>query len=105
MLFLKDSTLNRPTTSNVISNYQSVNVDVSSLSRRNLGARSPSLARNESVKRRDTKNVVNESKRNTLPKPLYNQDTEDQASLELLHKEDEDNMEIPDADVSFAISI
>ena len=39
MLFLKDSILNRPITSNVISNSQSVNADVSSLSRSNPSAR------------------------------------------------------------------
>ena len=48
-------------------------------------------------------NVINESKRSKLSKPSL--DTTDQALLELLRKEDKDNMEIPDADVSFANSI
>ena len=55
------------------------------------------------MKRGDTTNVVNESQRNKIPKPLLG--TEDQASLELLSKEDKDNMAISDADVSSAISI
>ena len=50
-----------------------------------------------------TANVINESKRSKLSKPSL--DTTDQALLELLRKEDKDNMEIPDADVSFANSI
>ena len=55
------------------------------------------------MKRGDTTNVVNESQRNKIPKRLLG--TEDQASLELLRKEDKDNMAISDADVSSAISI
>ena len=50
-----------------------------------------------------TANLINESKRSKLSKPSL--DTTDQALLELLRKEDKDNMEIPDADVSFANSI
>ena len=55
------------------------------------------------MKRGDTANVINESKRSKLSKPSL--DTTDQALLELLRKEDKDNKEIPDADVSFANSI
>ena len=51
MLLLKDSILNRPTISNVISNSQSVSVDVSSLLRSNPSSSSPSSTRNELVKR------------------------------------------------------
>ena len=49
-LFLKDSILNRPTTSNVISN----SLSVSSLLRSNPRSSSPPSTRNESVKRGDT---------------------------------------------------
>ena len=55
------------------------------------------------MKRGDTTNVINESKRSKLSKPSL--DTTDQALLELIRKEDKDNMEIPDANVSFANSI
>ena len=103
MLFLKDSILNRPTASNVISNSQSVSVEVSSIPQSNPSSSPPSSTRNESVKRGGTANVINESKRSKLSKPSL--DTTDQALLELLRKEDKDNMEIPDADVSFANSI
>ena len=103
MLFLKDSILNRPTASNVISNSQSVSVEVSSIPQSNPSSSSPSSTRNESVKRSDTANVINESKRSKLSKPSL--DTTDQALLALLRKEDKDNMEIIDADVSFANSI
>ena len=48
-------------------------------------------------------NVINESKQSKLSKPLL--DTTDQTLLELLCKEDNYNMEKPDADVSFANSI
>ena len=103
MLFLNDSILNRPTTSNVISNSQSVSVEVSLLPWSSPSSSSPSSTRNESVKRVDTTDVINESKRSKLSKPSL--DTTDQALLELLRKEDKDNMEIPDADVGFANSI
>ena len=43
------------------------------------------------------------TKANELSKPSL--DTTDQALLELLCKEDKDNMEVPDADVSFVNSI
>ena len=55
------------------------------------------------MKRGDTTNVINESKRSKLSKPSL--DTTDQALLELIRKEDKDNMETPDANVSFANSI
>ena len=55
------------------------------------------------MKRGGTANVINESKRSKLSKPSL--DTTDQPLLELLRKEDKDNMGIPDADVSFANSI
>ena len=55
------------------------------------------------MKRGGTTNVINESKRSKLSKPSL--DTTDQALLELLRKEDKDNMETPDADVSFANNI
>ena len=55
------------------------------------------------MKRGDTTNVINECKRSKLSKPSL--DSTDHALLELLRKEDKDNMEIPDADVSFANSI
>ena len=103
ILFLKDSILSRLTTSNVMSNSQSVSAEVSSLPQSNPSSSSPSSTRNESVKRGDTANVINESKRSKLSKPSL--DTTDQALLELLRKEDKDNMEIPDADVGFANSI
>ena len=80
-----------------------VSIEVFSLTRSNPSSSSPSSTRNESVKRGDTANVINESKRSKLSKPSL--DTTDQALLELLRKEDKDNMEIPDADVSFANSI
>ena len=92
MLFLKDSILNRTTTSNVISNSQSVSVEVSSLPRSNPSSSSTSSTRNGSVKR----------KRSKLSKPSL--DTADQALLKYYAKKIE-MMEIPDADVSFANSI
>ena len=104
MLFLKDTILNCPTASNVIiSNSQSVSVEVSAIPQSNPTSSPSSSTRNESVKRGGTANVINESKRSKLSKPSL--DTTDQALLELLRKEDKDNMEIPDADVSFANSI
>ena len=103
MVFLKDSILNRPVTSNVISNSQLVNIEVSSLPLSNPSSSSPSSTRNESVKRGVTTNVIDESKRSKLSKPLLN--TTDEALLELLSKEDKDNIEIPDADFSFTNSI
>ena len=102
MLVLKDPILNRPTASNVISNSQSVSVEVSSIPQSNPSSSPPSLTRNQSVNRGGTTNVINESKRSKLSKPSL--DTTDQALLELLRKEDKGNMEIPDA-VSFANSI
>ena len=56
---MKDSILNRPTTNNVMSNSQSVSVEVSSLLRGNPSSSSPSLTKNELVKRSDTTNVIN----------------------------------------------
>ena len=103
MLFLKGSILNRTTASNVISHSQSASVEVSSIPQSNPSSSPPSPTRNESVKRGGTANVINESKRSKLSKPSL--DTTDQALSELLRKEDKDNMEIPDADVSFANSI
>ena len=92
MLFLKDSILNRPTTSSVICNSQSGSMEVSSLPRSNPSSSSPSSTRNESVKRvDDTTNVMIESKRSKLSKPSLH--TTDQALLELLRKEDKDNMD------------
>ena len=102
-LFLKDSILSRLTTSNVMSNSQSVSAEVSSLPQSNPSSSSPSSTRNESVKRGNTTKVINENKRRKLSKPSL--DTTDQALLELLRREDKDNMEIPDADVTFANSI
>ena len=55
------------------------------------------------MKRGDATNIINESKRSKLSESSL--DSTDQALLELLRKEDMDNMEIPDADVSFANSI
>ena len=55
------------------------------------------------MKRGDTTNAINESKQSKLLKPSL--DTADQALLELLRKEDKDNMETPDADTSSANSI
>ena len=55
------------------------------------------------MKRGDATNIFNESKRSKLSESSL--DSTDQALLELLRKEDMDNMEIPDADVSFANSI
>ena len=103
MLFLKDSILNRPTASNVISNSHSVSFEVSLIPQSNPSSSPPSSTRNESVKRGGIGNVINESKRSKLSKPSL--DTTDQALLELLRKEDKDSMEVPDADVSFANSI
>ena len=91
MLFLKDSILNCLTTSNAICNSQSGSIEVSSLPRSNPSPSSPSSTRNESVKRGDTTNVINESKRIKLSKPSLH--TTDQALLELLRKEDKDNMD------------
>ena len=51
MLFLKDSILNRPPTSSVISNSQSVITEVPSLRRNSPSSSSPSSKRNESGKR------------------------------------------------------
>ena len=51
MLFLKDSILNRPPTSSVISNSQSVITEVPSLRRNNPSSSSPCSKRNESGKR------------------------------------------------------
>ena len=103
MLFLKDFILNRPTTSIVISNSQSASVEVPSIPRSNPSSSSPSSTRNESVKRGDTTNVINGNKRSKLSKSSL--DTTDQALLELLRKEDNDNMDKPDADLSFANNI
>ena len=100
MLFLKDSILNRPTASNVISNSQSVSVEVSSIPQSNPSSSPPSSTRYEPVKRGGTANVINESKRSKLSKPSL--DTTD-TLLELLLKEDKDNMEIPDADLLTAL--
>ena len=47
MLFLKDSILNHPTASNVISNSQSVSVEVSSIPQSNPSSSPPSSTRNE----------------------------------------------------------
>ena len=55
------------------------------------------------MKRGDATIIINESKRSKLSESSL--DSTDQALLELLRKEDMDNMEIPDADVSFANSI
>ena len=88
---------------NVISNSQSVSVEVSSLPRSNPSLSPPSSKRSESVKRGHTTNVINESRGSKLSKPSL--DTTNQVLLELLRKEDKDNMEIPDADVSFANSL
>ena len=103
MLLLKDSILNRPTASNAISNSQPVSVEVSSIPQSHPSSSPPFSTRNESVKKGGTANVINETKQSKLSKPSL--DTTDQALLELLHKEDKGNMEIPDADVSFANSI
>lgn len=78
----------------------SVSVEVSSFPRSNPSSSSPSSIRNESVK---GPNVIKERKRSNLSNPSL--DTRDQALLELLRKEDKENLEIPDADVSFAVSI
>ena len=51
--------LNRPTTSNVISNSQSVSVEVPSIPRSNTSSSSPSSTRNDSAKRGDTTNIIN----------------------------------------------
>ena len=88
---------------NVISNSQSVSVEVSSLPRSNPSLSPPSSKRSESVKRGHTTNVINESRGSKLSKPSL--DTTNQVLLELLRKEDKDNMEIPDSDVSFANSL
>ena len=69
----------------------------------NSSSSSPSLTSNESLERDETRNVINESKRSKLSKRSL--DTTHQALLEFLRKEDKHNMEIPDADVSFANSI
>ena len=61
MLSLEDSILNRPTPCNVTSNSQSVRVEVSSLSQSNPNSSSLFSTRNNSVKRVDTTNVINES--------------------------------------------
>ena len=88
---------------NVIGNSQSVSGEVSSLPRSNPSLSPPASKRSESIKRGHTTNAINESRRSKLSKPSL--DTTNQVLLELLRKEDKDNMEIPDADVSFANSI
>ena len=104
MLFVKNSVLNLPTASNVISNSQSVSVEeIFLIPPNNTSSSSPSSTSNKSVNTSDTTSVINESKRSKLSKPSL--DTTDQALLELLCKEDKDNMEVPDADVSFVNSI
>ena len=103
MLFLENSILNRPVTSHVIDTSQSISVEVPSIQRSNRSSSSLSSTRNESVKRGDTTNVINESKWSKLSKSSL--DTTDQALLELLRKEDKDHMEIPDVDFSFTHSI
>ena len=75
-----------------------VSIEVFSLTWSNPSSSSPSSTRNESVKRGDTTNAINESKQSKLLKPSL--DTADQALLELLRKEDKDNMETPYADTS-----
>ena len=104
MLFVKNSILNLPTASNVISNSQSVSVEeIFLIPPNNTSSSSPSSTSNKSVNTSDTTSVINESKRSKLSKQSL--DTTDQALLELLCKEDKDNMEVPDADVSFVNSI
>ena len=60
--------LNCSTTSNVISNSQSVSVEVPSIPRSNPSSSSPSSTRNDSVKWGDNTNIINRRKQSKLSK-------------------------------------
>ena len=66
--FLKDSILNRPTISNVVSNYQSVSVEVSSLPQSDSSSSSPTSTRSKSVKRVTSRMLLMKAKEVKLSK-------------------------------------